>query len=418
MLRDLPFHVVGLSHHTAGIQLREQLAFSPAEVSAWLQGQAAAGSTALLLSTCNRCEIYWTGGPDLESWFLDFALTRGVSIGEALLRLDGEQAVRHLFDVTAGLDSQILGEAEVLGQVRRAYDAARDAGTTNRLIDTVLSAALVAGRRVRRETPIGRHPASVGSAAVDVAASTVVLGESRALVLGAGEVAGAVLKALQGRTAGTALVSRRPERAASLALAFGAVTGEWEVVDALLTTADAVFVGTSSARPVLDAARLAEALGTDGRKLAVFDLSVPRNVDPAARHVPGVRLFDLDDLQRLRCPVDGFTSPTIAQAQRILEEELERLESSLRARAAAPRLAELHRIAARLAKEEAERALAQMGEPGEQERQVVSEMAERLVRRVLYPISRAVREGGGVADAPSSGNGEARRPASPGVRRS
>ena len=403
MLRDLPFHVVGLSHHTAGIQLREQLAFSPAEVAAWLQGQAAAGSTALLLSTCNRCEIYWTGGPDLEAWFLDFALSRGVSIGEAVLRLDGEQAVRHLFDVTAGLDSQILGEAEVLGQVRRAYDAAREAGTTNRLIDTVVSAALVAGRRVRRETPLGRHPASVGSAAVDVAASTLDLGEARALVLGAGEVAEAVLKALRGRTAGTALVSRRLERAAPLASAFGAVTDEWEAIDALLATSDVVFVGTSAGTPVLEAARLAEALGSEGREVAVFDLAVPRNVDPAARDVRGVRLFDLDDLQRLRCPVDGFTSPTIAHAQRILEEELARLEISLRARVAAPRLAELHRTAARLAQEEAELALAQLGDLGERERRVVEEMAERLVRRVLYPISRAVREGGGRSDAPSSG---------------
>lgn len=392
MLRDLPFHVVGLSHHTAGIQLREQLAFTPAETSAWLQGQAAAGSTALLLSTCNRCEIYWTGGPDLETWFLDFALSRGVSIGESLLRLDGEAAVRHLFDVTAGLESQVLGEAEVLGQVRRAYDAAREAGTTNRLIDTVVSAALVAGRRVRRETLLGRHPSSVGSAAVDVAASLLTLADSRALVLGAGEVAEAVLKALQGRAAGVALVNRRLERAAPLASAFGAVTGEWEALDALLTASDLVFVGTSAGTPVLEAARLAEAIGAQGRQLTVFDLSVPRNVDPAARDVPGVQLLDLDDLQRLRCPVDGFTSPTITHARSVLEEELARLETSLRARAAAPKLAELHRMAARLAAEEAEVALAQLGELGERERRVVKEMAERLVRRVLYPVSRTVRE--------------------------
>ena len=140
-------------------------AATQAEVTAWLQGQAAAGSNALLLSTCNRCEIYWTGGPDLEAWFQDFASSRGAPLGDALLRLDGEAAIRHLFDVTSGLDSQVLGEAEVLGQVRRAHHLARAAGTTNRLIDTVLTAALVAGRRVRRETRLGRHPASVGSAA-------------------------------------------------------------------------------------------------------------------------------------------------------------------------------------------------------------------------------------------------------------
>ena len=400
MLRDLPFHVVGLNHHTARIQLREQLAFSPEEVTAWLQGQAAAGGTALLLSTCNRCEIYWTGGPDLEDWFRDFALTRGIAVGDSLLRLDDEAAVRHLFEVTAGLDSQILGEAEILGQVRRAYDAARGAGTTNRLIDTVVSLALVAGRRVRRETVLGRHPASVGSAAVDVAASLGPLAQSRALVLGAGEVAEAVLKALQGRTAGTAVVNRRLDRAASLASAHGAVTSEWDALDAMLATADLVFVGTSAGVPVLGADRLAEAVGGGARSLGVFDLSVPRNVDPAARDVPGVRLFDLDDLRELRCPVEGFSSPTIAHARRILEEELARLETALRARAAAPRLAELHRMAARLAEEEADVALAQLGSLDERERQVVREMAERLVRRVLYPVSRTVREGGGLPEVP------------------
>jgi glutamyl-tRNA reductase len=404
MLRDLPFHVVGVSHHTAGIELRERFAFTSAEIAAWLQGQAAAGSTALLLSTCNRCEIYWTGDLDLEAWFRDFSSSRGACLGEALLRLDGEEAVRHLFDVTAGLDSQILGETEVLGQVRRAYDAARAAGTTNRLIDSILSAALVAGRRVRRETMLGRHPASVSSAAVDVAASAVgasalpSLGDARALVLGAGEVAEGVLKALHGRTAGTALVNRRPERAAALASAWDAVSGGWDELDALLAASDVVFVATSADHPVITATRLAEAVGPRGRQLSVFDLSVPRNVEPSARSVPGIRLFDLDDLQRLRCPVEGFESPAIDHARNVLDQELGRLDTALRARAAAPRLADLHRLAARLAEEEADVALAQLGDLDEREQQVVREMAERLVRRVLYPVSRTVREAGGTPE--------------------
>jgi glutamyl-tRNA reductase len=404
MLRDLPFHVVGVSHHTAGIELRERFAFTSAEIAAWLQGQAAAGSTALLLSTCNRCEIYWTGDLDLEAWFRDFSSSRGACLGEALLRLDGEEAVRHLFDVTAGLDSQILGETEVLGQVRRAYDAARAAGTTNRLIDSILSAALVAGRRVRRETMLGRHPASVSSAAVDVAASAVgasalpSLGDARALVLGAGEVAEGVLKALHGRTAGTALVNRRPERAAALASAWDAVSGGWDELDALLAASDVVFVATSADHPVITATRLAEAVGPRGRQLSVFDLSVPRNVEPSARSVPGIRLFDLDDLQRLRCPVEGFESPAIDHARHVLNQELGRLDTAVRARAAAPRLADLHRMAARLAEEEADVALAQLGDLDEREQQVVREMAERLVRRVLYPVSRTVREAGGTPE--------------------
>ena len=394
MLPDVSFHVVGLSHHTAGIELRERLAFSPTEVVAWLQGQAAAGSTAVLLSTCNRCEIYWTGDHDLESWFRDLAVSRGASIEEALLRLDGDEAVRHLFHVTAGLDSQILGESEVLGQVRGAYDAARAAGTTNRVIDTIMSGALVAGRRVRRETLLGRHPASVSSAAVDVAATVYgPLANARALVLGAGEVSEGVLKALHGRTAGTALVTRRPDRAAALASAWGAVSASWDELDALLAAADLVFVATSAAQPVLAGTRLTEA-GVGAREMAVFDLGVPRNVEPSARVVPGVRLFDLDDLQRLRCPVEGFSSPAIDHARQVLEQELGRLDTALRARTAATSLAELHRMASRLVEEETEAALGKLGDLDEREQQVVREMAERLVRRVLYPVSRTVREAG------------------------
>lgn len=399
MLPGASFHVVGISHHTSGIELRERLAFSPAEVAAWLQGQAAAGGTALLLSTCNRFEVYWSGDLDFEAWFRDLALARDARLGEEFLRLDGGEAVRHLFHVAAGLESQILGETEVLGQVRRAYDAARAAGTTGRIMDAIFSAALVAGRRVRRETILGRHPASVSSAAVDVAGSvTGGLAGARALVLGAGEVAEGVLKALHGRTAGTALINRHPERAVALASAWGAISGSWDELDALLASADLVFVATGADHPLVSAARLAEAIGPGAREVAVFDLSVPRNVDPAARSVPGVRLFDLDDLQRLRCPVDGFASPAIDHARSVLDQELGRLDSALRARAAAPRLAELHRMATLLAEEEADAALAQLGDLGEREQRVVREMAERLVRRVLYPVSRSVRASDGTQE--------------------
>jgi len=122
-------------------------------------------------------------------------------------------------------------------------------------------------------------------------------------------------------------------------------------------------------------------------------------VDPSARSLAGVRLFDLDDLQRLRCPVDGFATPAIDHARSVLDQEIGRLETALRARAAAPRLAELHRMAARLAEEEAEAALAELGDLGEREQRVVRAMAERLVRRVLYPVSRSVRADGETREA-------------------
>ncbi|HEU4955727.1 MAG TPA: glutamyl-tRNA reductase [Gemmatimonadales bacterium] len=384
-----------MSHHTAGVEMREHFALTPAEAEAWLAAERLAGRSAVLLSTCNRCEVYWTGEHNLDQWFQDFARARGADRLHAVTRLDGAAAIRHLYTVAAGLDSQILGESEILGQVRRAYQAARGAGTIDHLLDAVFVGALTTGRRVRRETMLGRHPASVSSAAVDVAASvTGGLTGRRALILGAGSVAEGLLQAIRPhRVAAVAVVNRHRTRAETLAASWGAVSAAWSDLEALLAATDIVFVSTSSTRPLLDADQLAEAVAAaPDRRLTVLDLSVPRNVQPSARAVAGLRLFDLDDLQQLRCPASGFAAPAIQEAERLLRREIERLLRALDAREAAPRLAELHRAAARLVEEESERALRELGDPSEQERRVVLSMAERLVRRVLYPVSRALRD--------------------------
>ena len=144
--------------------MRERLAFTPADISGLLGGECAAGRCGLLLSTCNRTEYYWSGDDDREAWFRELASSRGADLTGAVNRFQAAAAVRHLFTVVSGLDSQILGESEILGQVRRACELARAAGTMSREMAVVFDAAIAAGRRVRRETRIGRHPASVGSA--------------------------------------------------------------------------------------------------------------------------------------------------------------------------------------------------------------------------------------------------------------
>jgi glutamyl-tRNA reductase len=395
---DLSFHVIGVSHHTTPVGVRERFASSPAEVRALLECEHTVDRSALLLSTCNRCELYWSGDQDSESWFREFARERGVTEEHALIRLDGLDAVHHLFTVAAGLDSQILGETEILGQVRGAYDAARAAGTTTREMDAIFSAALSTGRRVRSETLLGRHPASVSSAAVDLAAADRMTGlaRCRAVVLGAGEAAEGVLRSLhQHKVERTSLVNRNPDRASVLAAAWRAEARPWGALDELLRDADLLIVATGSSRPVIAARQLAQAVaGREREPLIVMDLAVPRNVEPAARAVPGVRLYDLDDLQRLCCPAAGTASAALAEAQRVVTEEIARLAQSLRGRAAAPRLAELHRLGAQMAEQEAAWALAQLAVLSDRERQVVREMADRLVRRVLYPASRSLREDG------------------------
>jgi glutamyl-tRNA reductase len=395
VLRDLSFHVVGVSHHTAAVGVREQFALTPAELHALLAQEHAAGRFALLLFTCNRCELYWWGSHDSESWFRDLARARGVALSGEVVRLDGVAAVRHLFAVAAGLDSQILGETEILGQVRRAYDAARAAGTTTREMDAIFSAALSTGRRVRNETSIGRHPASVSSAAVEVATREWPdgIGGRPVVVLGAGEAAEGVLRALhlQGASRVT-LVNRSPGRAQALAAAWGAAGHGWEALPGLLQSADLIFVATAAARPVVSAAELAAAVAGRGEPLVAMDLSVPRNVQPEARGLAHLRLYDLDDLQRLCCPAAAAPAAALSDAERVLGEEIARLDHQLRGRAAAPRLAELHRHGAQVAEQETARALAQLDDLTERERLVVKEMADRLVRRVLYPVSRSLRE--------------------------
>jgi glutamyl-tRNA reductase len=361
-----------------------------------LEKQGAAGRSALLLSTCNRCELYWWGDHDFEGWFRGFAAARGGIADDALLQLSGDQAIRHLLVVAAGLDSQILGETEILGQVRRAYDAARAAGTTTREMDAIFSAALSAGRRVRRETFLGRHPSSVSSAAVDLAAARSNGKLERVLVLGAGAAAEGVLRALHGqRATRTVLINRHPERATTLASAWGAEAKAWDEFDSLLTQADLLLVATAAAHPVVSAAALAQSIrDREGRTLMVMDLALPRNVEPQARALPGIELFDLDDLQRLCCPAAGTAAAALAEAERVLDEEMTRLRHSLRGLAVAPHLAELHRVGARIAQQEAEWALAHLEELTDRERGIVREMADRLVRRVLYPVSRSLRADG------------------------
>ena len=377
------------------MQERERFAFTPTEVEALLRGQRDAGRSSLLLSTCNRCELYWDGDEDLVPWFAGFAEARGATSAAQLVRYDGLEAVRHLFIVTSGLDSQILGETEILGQVRRAYDTARAAGTTTRDIDLIFSAALAAGRRVRAETPLGRHPASVSSAAVDLMATQWgEIGDRRMVVLGAGEAAEGVLRALNERGASRVwLLNRRPERARVLAEAWGAETGSWEDLDRHLVDADLLLVATGGARAVVSTAQLAQAVGERGqRELFVMDLSVPRNVEPSARGIAGVSLFDLDDLQRLCCPAAGSASAALQEAERVIEDELVRLGLNLRGKVVAPKLAELHRLGVQMAEQESAWALARLETLSDTDREVVRQMADRLVRRVLYPVSRNLRE--------------------------
>jgi glutamyl-tRNA reductase len=235
MSRSPALHLVGISHHTADVAVRERLALSTEEIARRLEAEAARDRSLVVLSTCNRLELYWWGDAEQEWHLRSLAAERDVALNPMLLyRRDGAEAVRHLFTVAAGLDSQVMGEVEILGQVRRAHQLAAGFGATTWELDLAFTAAVSAGRRARRDTLLGSHPSSVSAAALQHAAHCLggSLADRNVLVLGAGEVAGGVLRALQEHGAGrVALLSRRGERCATLAAAVpraNAVALGWE----------------------------------------------------------------------------------------------------------------------------------------------------------------------------------------------
>ncbi len=316
-----PLHVIGITHRKADLALRERFARSAGEIAGLLGAAGDAGSTGLILSTCNRFEVYWWGTAHWNDWFAWQAVPVPRS---GLVELQGLSAIRHLFTVASGLDSQILGETEILGQVRRAWRLARELGASARELDLVFAAALAAGRRVRRETSLGRHPASIGSVAVETAAPASGGWTGRvALVIGAGEAARRVVTTLIERQARVHLLSRHAERARTVAEALGVAADSWESLDDWLVRADAVFTATSAPSAFLTRERLeaAAARRDSASPLVVVDLGVPRNVAPEVRGLAGLKILDLDDLRSAGNGALLDMAPALESARLILERE-------------------------------------------------------------------------------------------------
>jgi glutamyl-tRNA reductase len=333
--------VVGLSHRTAPLPVREAFAFGPDEAMDFLaRGRRdAAWSEALLLSTCNRTELYAAPGPaageDGLARRLEAARPR-VPAGAALYREAGETAVRRLVRVACGLDSVVLGESEIAGQVREAHRLAREAGTSGPLLDRVVPAALRASARARAATGIARGPTSVPAAALLLARRHFAeLTHRRVLVVGAGEAArlAAGLLAAQ-RPAGLWIANRTASRAEALAAECRAVVWPFDGLDRALAEMDLVVCATRAPAPLVRYEDLAAtARRRAGRMLVLLDLGVPRNCDPRARDLEAVFLHDLDALEAL---VESHRTSREAEVRRVealVDEAVGRLA---RADAAAP----------------------------------------------------------------------------------
>jgi len=389
-----PLHLVGITHRKAGLDLRERFALARAEIVTLLTGEDGPRRRGVALSTCNRFEVYWYGEHDWPAWFRETAARRGAPLSpSSMIRRDGHEAARHLFRVAAGLDAQVVGETEVLGQVRRAWALARDLGASCRELDVVFSSATGAGRRIRREATLDHRPTSIGSVAVAVAArENGGLNGRSVLLIGAGEAALGVAEALDGTGAKVTVISRHMERSAALAREYPVTIEPWEKLDGLLGASDVAFAVTAARESILPADRMSRARSASAAPLLLVDLGVPRNVEPAVRELPGIRVLDLNDLPT------GVSAPgsegvlALDVAHRIVEEEVSTCIGRLRALAAGERLAGMHRGGDRIAEQEVSRLLAECRDLPEGAQDAIRRMANRLVRRVLFPAGRALRE--------------------------
>jgi glutamyl-tRNA reductase len=344
---------LGISHKTAPVALRERLAFGESEGIRFLRQvtDTAEVREAVLICTCNRTEIYLVVGDavraeaDVLGLLARRAGIRPTELAEAIYSPRNCDAARQLYRVTAGLESMILGEAEIQGQVRRAHEAAMRAGFTGPLSNRLFAAALTTGKRVRSETSIGASRVSVPSVAVDLALSLLGgLQDRHVVILGAGETSELTARALAEQGAGTMFVANRhADRALGLAQRFGgSVVGLEELPDQLVR-ADIVVSSTASPHPIVGREELELVMGQrEGRPLLLVDIAVPRDVDPACAELEGVSLYDIDDLQGVIARNLGARAQELPRALEIVEQEIHRFARWLGQLDALPTIGALH----------------------------------------------------------------------------
>ncbi len=343
---------IGISHKTAPVALRERVALTENEAERFIRDLVSNDDLreAVVISTCNRTEVYIVARNAVEaesvllSKLAGRAGIRPTELVEIVYSPRNCDAARHLFSVTAGLDSMIVGENEVQGQVRRAYEAALGAGTTGPFTNRLFRAALQAGKRVRSETALGTARVSVPSVAVALARETVgELGEKNVVVIGAGETAELTARALSEQGVTTLFVAnRRIERARELAQRFGGGVGSLDELPQRMLEADIVVASTSSPHPIVGASEVEQImLARDGKPLLLIDIAVPRDIEDGCNAIPGVRVLNMDDLQSAAARNLEVREGEREQASEIIEDEITRFSGWMAQQSATPTIAAL-----------------------------------------------------------------------------
>jgi glutamyl-tRNA reductase len=400
----MPFTILGINHKTAPIALREKVAFSEERLLAALRAlrQETGVAEAVILSTCNRTEVYWAGsasGAELAQW-LERHHGNNLDLAPSLYVHREQRAVEHAFSVASGLDSMVLGEAQILGQLKDAYRVAQEAGSTGPALNKLFQAAFSAAKRVRSETRIGENAVSIASAAVSLARRVYSdLGAHTALMVGAGEMN--ALAARHFASAGVkrmVIANRTLGRAQTLAAELKAHAVGLENLGSELAQADIVIACTASVVPLITKTAAQAAIRARRRRpIFMVDLGVPRDIDPGVADLEDVYLFSIDDLQQLIDENRQQREVAAGGARLLIEEEVARFLTESRAHDAGPAIRVLRQQADGIRGQTLEQARRLLS-AGKSADEVLEYLANTLTNRLLHTPTQALRQAAELAD--------------------
>lgn len=396
--------LIGVNHKTAPVEIRERLAFSDAACAEGLRrlvdGEVV--REGLIVSTCNRVEILSaTAAEQMESGagrlaqFLDAAASLPAGfLGNHLYRHTDEEAVRHLFRVASSLDSMVVGEPQVLGQVRRAYSVAVEAGTAGRVLNRLVHHTFRVAKRVRNETGIAANAVSISYMAVELGKKIFdSLKGCTVLLIGAGEMAELSARHLVNAGASRVLIANRTEETArQIANEFGAVTVPFDQLDQGLAEADVVICSTGAPTYVLTEAQARRALGRRRNRPTCFiDISVPRNIDPAVGKVPNVFLFDIDDLESVITSNIREREREAERAELIVRSEVMQFQQSLRLMDVGPTIGAMREKFQEVARAEMARQRKRLGVLTKEQEAAIEALLVSTVNKISHPILNQMR---------------------------
>ena len=401
----MAFNILGINHKTAPVALREKVAFSEERLLGALRAlrQETGVTEVVILSTCNRTEVYWAGsasGAALSHW-LERHHGHDLDLASSLYVHQERQAVEHAFSVASGLDSMVLGEAQILGQLKDAYRVAQEAGSTGPALNKLFQAAFSAAKRVRSETRIGENAVSIASATVSLARRVYSdLSAHTALMVGAGDMN--ALTARHFMSAGVkrmVIANRTLRKAQTLATELKAHAVGLEDLDQELAEADIVVTCTASAVPLITKSAAESAIRARRRRpIFMVDLAVPRDIDPAVADLEDVYLFSIDDLQQLIDENRQQRAVAAGGARLVIDEEVARFLADSRAHDAGPAIRALRQQADGIRSQTVEQARRMLA-AGKSSDEAIEYLANTLTNRLLHTPTQVLRHAAEQADS-------------------